>query len=174
MKWGVHRALRKASSMARLQKRADKFSKKALKYEQRAESTHARKDMSMRANRYNRKAIKAEKRIAKIDKAIRNEQGSGNSRRLAKLNSQRQGYAYKASVNRRRSDNISKRTGYGSAALRLSDKSMKYAAKAEKQKLKMARNQHYIEKVRSNNRKLAVKNPQLASKYQKMLDRIGG
>jgi hypothetical protein len=148
MKWGVRRAASKQASNDRLAIKALKYDKKAALYTKKAEKAHADNDLEKR----NKAAIKSAKQDIKAAKLEKKALKSDSEFNQARLHKKAEKAKYKAAVNRMEANRLSKQTGYGSKAMKLSIKSDKAAAKAAKMRYKMANNQFYVEKL---NRKMS-------------------
>ena len=159
MRWGVHRALSKNSSNSRLMKKAIKYDQKSASLTKKSEKIHANKDLAgsnkkaVKAAKYDKKAAKFEMKALKTD----------NDFNRTKFESKAEKLKYKAAKNRIEGNRISKTKGYGLSAMKYSVKSDKVAKKAEKARMKIAQNKHYIEKM---NRKISeISKEDLAGAY---------
>lgn len=144
MKWGVRRAAHKQSRNEKLRKKALKYDIKSAKAGRASEKAHAKYDLE-RSNKASVKAAKYDVKAAKLDKrANKADDGLVKSKLQAKADKAR----YKAAKKRIDGDRLSKTSGYGSKAMKLSVKSDKFAKKAEKARMKMSKNERYIEKMK--------------------------
>lgn len=144
MKWGVHRATRKASSNERLQKKALEYDKKAGLMTKKSEKIHAKKDLEA-ANRKAVKAAKYSKKASALEKKSINATGDLKQARLHKKS---ENLKYKAANLRRDANRISKSKGYGVKAMKYSIKSDRAAALAAKARKKIAYNEYYIQRMK--------------------------
>lgn len=145
MKWGV----RKANYNTKV--RNDKLRKKAAKYDlesaklgRKAAKAHLDNDL----DGVSKKNLKADKYDVKSARAARKAVKTNDSNEKLRLQRKSQKYKYKASKLRIDSNRISKSTGYGSAAMKYSIKSDIAAKKAERVRLKLAKNDLYHETVK--------------------------
>ena len=165
MKWGVHRSARLTSRNQSLAKKALKYDKKQAVYNKRSEKAHAQYDLgasnraALKAANYNKKAAKYSAKALKStsDRAI-----NKYSYKAAKNKS-------KAANNERKANMLSKTAGYGQKAMQLSIKSDKFASKAAKTRLKMAKNKKYISAM---DRKLANYTPEQLAKSRAYVDKL--
>lgn len=143
MKWGVRRARRKEAANERLRKKALDYDIKSKKLTKKSEKIHAEKDLE-RSNTYAKKAAKLNVKAGKLEKrALKTQNGLKESvltKRAEKLK-------YKAAKRTIKANQVSKTEGYGMKAMKYSVKSDKVAAKAAKARMKIANNQHYVDKM---------------------------
>ena len=143
MKWGVRRARRKEAANERLRKKALDYDIKSSKLTKKSEKIHAEKDLGF-ANRYAKQAAKFNVKAGKLEKrALKSQNGLKESvltKRAEKLK-------YKSAKRTIAANAISKTQGYGFKAMKYSIKSDKVAAKAAKARMKIANNEHFINKM---------------------------
>lgn len=139
MKWGIRKAIYKDAANSRLTNRALTLDKKSAKYAKKAEKIHAKNDLNsankhaVKSNKYRIKSASLAKKALKTDDEFKR---SILERRSQKLN-------YKATKEQIKGDRLSKSTGYGVKAMKLSIKSDVIAAKAAKARMKIANNNRY-------------------------------
>ena len=148
MKWGVRRAAYKKQRNDRLTSKALTYDKKAANLTKKAEKQHAKIDLE-RANKKAIKAAKFDKKAATLAKKADKASNEFNQSRLERKSEQMK---YKAAKARLDGNRISKSSGYGVKAMKLSVKSDKFAKKAANARRKVANNKHYINKM---NRKVS-------------------
>lgn len=141
MRWGVRKADRKRSANERLERKAADYDRKAANLTAKAEKAHAKNDLG----RSNKKAVKAAKLDKKAAKYEKKSAKADNDLAKSLLNKRAENLKYKAARNRISSNRLSRTTGYGLRAMKLSIKSDKVAAKAAKARRDMANNKAFIE-----------------------------
>lgn len=140
MKWGVRRAQYKTAKNEKLRKKALSYDKKAASLSKKSEKAHADKDLGgykrkiTKAANYDKKAAALAKKALKTD----------NDYRSSVLTKKSETMKYKATKARIEGNRISKTTGYGVKAMKLSIKSDKVAAKAAKARKQIASNDRYV------------------------------
>lgn len=144
MKWGVRRATSKARRQEKLKRKALDLDREEAAYKVKAEKAHNKHDLEG-AGRIGVKAAKLEKRATKYAKKANNTDLEVKrhlyERKSAKLN-------LRAANKRKKSELISKSTGYGTVAMSHLKTSTKYAAKAAKARYKLANDAVYIDKMK--------------------------
>lgn len=148
MKWGVKRAIYKQKRNERLKIKALNYDKKSANLTKKAEKRHAEYDL-WTANKKAVKAAKWDKKATTLDKKVEKTSGDFNQT-LLKRKSER--LKYKAAKARVDGNRLSRSTGYGVKAMKLSIKSDIAAKKAADARRKVANNQYYIERM---NRKIS-------------------
>ena len=144
MKWGVRRAIYKQKRNERLAVKALTYDKKAANLTKKAEKRHAEQDLE-RANRKAVKAAKWDKKAATLAKKATNASSDFKQSRLERKSEK---LKYKAAKTRVDGNRISRSTGYGVKAMKLSVKSDVFAKKAANARRKIANNQHYTERMK--------------------------
>lgn len=140
MKWGVHKAVRKSRANERLARKALDYDRKAAKIDKKAEKIHADQDLGM-ANKAAKKSAKYAMKSAKIEKkALKTDDEAKQDRLRAKAAN----LNYQAATAKKQADRISKLTGYGEKAMKLSVKSDEFVIKAANARRKIANNELYI------------------------------
>lgn len=148
MKWGVIRAKYKNRSNKRLSRKAKTYDMQSHKAARKSEKLHAEYDLG----RSNRQAVKAQNYYRKGDKAARkagDAREQGNYTKGMILDKRSAKLYYKGSKAKLKGDTISKTTGYGSEAMKYSIKSDRLATKAAKARLKIAKNDIYISRMKT-------------------------
>lgn len=140
MKWGVRRAQSKSAKNEKLRKKALAYDKKSANLSKKSEKAHAEKDLGG----YKRAVTKAAKYDKKAAVLAKKAEKSDNEFRSSRLTKKSETMKYKAAKARIKGNRISKSTGYGAKAMKLSIKSDKVAAKAAKARKKIASNEHYM------------------------------
>lgn len=158
MKWGHRKAQRNIVKNEKLNKKALKYDIKSAKFTKKSEKKHAKWDLG-RSNRAAIKSAKLQQKSAKLKrKALKVDEG-----KRIKLEKKAGKLDYKAAKKTIKGNRLSKTTGYGMVAMRYSVKSDKVAAKAAKARMKMAKNQAYIDMF---NRKVnSLSNEELNGAY---------
>ena len=140
MRWGVHRAAKMSKSFDKLEKKAVKYDQKAARAYRSSERAHVRYDL----DGYNRSATRsANYELKSIKNAKKAEQATDPFTKVmyeAKSGHQ----AYKSAQMKLRANRISKTTGYGITAMRLSVRSDRAALSAARARRKIAMNKKYI------------------------------
>lgn len=147
MKWGVHRAIKKAKKIHNLEVREAKKSRKAHALYLKSEKAHAKEDLG----RSNRHMIKSE-RLARRGKALERRaarrdrrEGPDNTyrlkRRAAKL-------ARKSAKHAIKGKSLSRTTGYGNKAEYYAHRGDRLTYKAAKARHRIARRELYINKMK--------------------------
>lgn len=144
MKWGVRRAARKMAKNEKLANKALLLDAKAAKLTAKSEGTHAKYDLGS-SKRKATKAARLEKKAAGLERKSLKSDNSFNSTRLHNKASK---LKYKAAKYRMKSNKIAKTKGYGAKAMKYSVKSDAVAKSAAKTRMKIARNEHYIESMK--------------------------
>lgn len=140
MKWGVHRAQKRAAQNVKLGRKALKYDKKAAVYTKKSEKAHSELDLES-ANKAGIKAAKYRKKAATTrQKALK---GDDIDRLSAEKKASK--LEYKAAKYEAKSNRLSKGAGYGMKAMKYSIKSDKVAIKAAKARSEMASNKAYID-----------------------------
>jgi len=145
MKWGVRRARRYASKNDSLKKKAYSYDAKSANLSKKSEKAHNEHDLSG-ANKAAVKSAKYAKKAAKLSKKAIDATTEFEAARLTK---KAEKYNYKSAKKKIKADRISKSVGYGKKAMKYSVKSDKVAAKAAKTRKKLARNEAYIERMKT-------------------------
>lgn len=165
MKWGVRRAARKARSNERLAKKAQKYDIKSDKALRKSEKLHAKYDLetsnkaAKKAANYSIKATKLQKKAASQTSEFKR---SSLERKAAK-------YEYKSATQQRKANRISKTAGYGGKATVQYVKSDKFARKAAKARLKIAKNKRYIAGMKQKVNNLSDKDTRTGKEYINMM-----
>ena len=141
MKWGVRRAAHKQSRNEKLRKKALSYDVKSAKANKASEKAHAKYDLE-RSNKANVKAAKLDIKAAKLEKRANK---ADNGLAKSTLHARAEKAKYKAAKKRIDGNRLSKSVGYGSKAMKLSIKSDTFAKKAAKARMKMAKNERFIE-----------------------------
>lgn len=144
MKWGVRRATSKARKQEKLKRKALEMDREEAAYKLKAEKAHNKRDLGG-AGRIAVKAARLEKRASKYAKKANNTDLEVKRHLLEKKSAK---LKLKAANKRKKSELISKSTGYGSVAMGHLKTSTKYAAKAAKARYKLANNTVYIDKMK--------------------------
>lgn len=144
MKWGVTRAIRKASRNEKLTNKALKYDVKRAKLAAKAEKIHRTKDLDKVTNL----GVKAAKAETKANKLILEAKNTSSVNKQLSYEKKAAKQAYKAAKLHRKSDEITKAKGYGVDAMSKLNKSNKFAEKAEKARLKVAKNNIYINSMK--------------------------
>ena len=140
MKWGVHRARKKAARVEKLKKKALTNEVKAEKNARRAERAHARYDLG-RSNRSATAAARNRMKAAKLDrKALK----ADNDYTAARLNRKARKLEYRATRQQAKADILSKSTGYGPRSMRWVMRSHQFAQKAARARYRLANDEYYI------------------------------
>lgn len=149
MKWGVRKATYdgKKYAMSRRQYRNEKLAAKANKYalrseryRRRSEKAHAKYDLGSA----NKAARKSSRYAIKAEKIRRKSETTGDPMKKMSLSTKAQSLDFKSKKYSVKANTLAKMTAYGPKAMKLSVKSDKFAAKAAKAKLKMAKNERFI------------------------------
>lgn len=140
MKWGVHKATRKAARNEKLEKKALNYDKKSAAAYKKSEKIHSKEDLES-SNRAAKKAGNYSKKAAVVQKKANKETSELKKGMLEKKAAKLQ---YKSTKQKMKANQISKTTGYGVKAMKYSVKSDRMARKAAKARMKMANNEYYI------------------------------
>lgn len=153
MKWGVHRAQRKAKANVRLRKRALSYDVKQNAYAKKSEKYHAKYDLE-KTNKKATKAANQAKKAASLEKrSLKTADGIKRTTMEYRANKLR----YKSAKNTVEANSISKTTGYSGKAMRYSIKSDVAAKKAAKIRMHISNNDRYINTM---NRKMSSFSPE--------------
>ena len=144
MKWGVHRATRKVSKNEKLIDKALKYDVKQNKWATKSEKTHRVQDLD-RVTNLGVKAAKAEKKAAEFTRRAKDASSIDKQLRYEKRAAKQ---SYKAANLHVKGDEITKAKGYGAKAMSQLNKSNRFAKKAAKARLKIAKNEVYINSVK--------------------------
>lgn len=161
MKWGVRRAVSKASRNERLRKKALNYDIKSDKANRKSEKIHSDKDLG-RANKAAKKAANYSIKSEKLQKKALKETGDYARTKLEKKAAKAD---YKSATQRMKANQLSKTTGYGVRAMKYSIKSDKMARKATKVRMKMANNEAYIAKMKQKVNSLPEQDIQKGQRY---------
>lgn len=161
MKWGVIRAARKNRANSRLEKKALKYDIKSTKALRKSEKLHAKYDLGT-SNKAAKKAANYKIKAAKLRKESLN---SDSDLRKSLLNKRAYKYEYKSTVQQSKANRLSKSAGYGEKATAQYIKSDKFAKKAAKARLKIAKNKRYIAKMEAKVNSLSDKDTREGKEY---------
>ena len=156
MKWGVHRATRKAKNNTKLINESNKYNIKSAKYNLKSTkraakdigegfATKSKKDVkrylsaNKRAAKYNLKSAKYKSKASKTSKT--------SDRKSTRYSVKSDKYAVKSSKNKMRATRLSGEYATGSKGYKYATKSDRYKLKSTKSLLKISRNKAYIQKI---------------------------
>lgn len=144
MKWGVRKAQYKRDRNDRLNTKALNYDKKSANLKKKAEKAHAEYDLESA----NKKAVKAAKWDKKAATLAKKATKTDNDFNQARLERKSERLKYKAAKARVDGNRLSRSTGYGAKAMKLSVKSDIAAKKAANARRKIANNQYYVERMK--------------------------
>lgn len=165
MKWGVRRANSKMAKNHKLAIRAANYDKKAASLTKKSEKHHSEMDLG-KANKTANQAAKYRVKSAKLEKKSLK---TADEFKRARLESKAAKYRFKASTKQIDANRLSKSKGYGLKAMKLSVKSDKVAKKAEKTRMRMAKNNLYNEAMKRKISKISPADLQGAYAFVKNL-----
>ena len=153
MKWGVHRATRKAKNNTKLINESNKYNIKSAKYNIKS-AKRAAKDIGEGFATKSKKDVKrylsANKRAAKYNlksAKYKSKASKTSDRKSTRYSVKSDKYAVKSSKNKMRATRLSGEYATGSKGYKYAAKSDKYKLKSTKSLLKISRNKAYIQKI---------------------------
>ena len=153
MKWGVHRATRKAKNNTKLINESNKYNIKSAKYNLKS-TKRAAKDIGEGFATKSKKDVKrylsANKRAAKYNlksAKYKSKASKTSDRKSTRYSVKSDKYAVKSSKNKMRATRLSGEYATGSKGYKYATKSDKYKLKSTKSLLKISRNKAYIQKI---------------------------
>lgn len=166
MKWGVRRVKRKLEKNTRLRKKSLEYDAKSAELRKRSEKIHAKDDIGAA----NRKAVKAAKYEKKAAVLRVKAQSTESEFKKVKLERKAAVKSYKASKNRIEGNRLSRTASYSKDALRVAVKSDKVKAKADKARMRIAKNNAYVSAL---NRKISNLSGEELQTARSLLDEFG-
>lgn len=153
MKWGVHRATRKAKNNTKLINESNKYNIKSAKYNLKS-AKRAAKDIGEGFATKSKKDVKrylsANKRAAKYDlksAKYKSKASKTSDRKSTRYSVKSDKYTVKSSKNKMRATRLSGEYATGSKGYKYATKSDRYKLKSTKRLLKISRNKAYIQKI---------------------------
>ena len=153
MKWGVHRATRKAKNNTKLINESNKYNIKSAKYNLKS-TKRAAKDIGEGFATKSKKDVKrylsANKRAAKYNlksAKYKSKASKTSDRKSTRYSVKSDKYAVKSSKNKMKATRLSGEYATGSKGYKYATKSDKYKLKSTKSLLKISRNKAYIQKI---------------------------
>ena len=153
MKWGVHRATRKAKTNTKLINESNKYNIKSAKYNLKS-AKRAAKDIGEGFATKSKKDVKrylsANKRAAKYNlksAKYKSKASKTSDRKSTRYSVKSDKYAVKSSKNKMRATRLSGEYATGSKGYKYATKSDIYKLKSTKRLLKINRNKAYIQKI---------------------------
>ena len=153
MKWGVHRATRKAKNNTKLINESNKYNIKSAKYNLKS-SKRAAKDIGEGFATKSKKDVKrylsANKRAAKYNlksAKYKSKASKTSDRKSTRYSVKSDKYAVKSIKNKMRATRLSGEYATGSKGYKYATKSDRYKLKSTKRLLKISRNKEYIQKI---------------------------
>lgn len=153
MKWGVHRATRKAKNNTKLINESNKYNIKSAKYNLKS-AKRAAKDIGEGFATKSKKDVKrylsANKRAAKYNlksAKYKSKASKTSDRKSTRYSVKSDKYAVKSSKNKMRATRLSGEYSTGSKGYKYATKSDRYKLKSTKNLLKISRNKAYIQKI---------------------------
>ena len=153
MKWGVHRATRKAKNNTKLINESNKYNIKSAKYNLKS-SKRAAKDIGEGFATKSKKDVKrylsANKRAAKYNlksAKYKSKASKTSDRKSTRYSVKSDKYAVKSSKNKMRATRLSGEYATGSKGYKYATISDRYKLKSTKRLLKISRNKAYIQKI---------------------------
>ena len=153
MKWGVHRATRKAKNNTKLINESNKYNIKSAKYNLKS-AKRAAKDIGEGFATKSKKDVKrylsANKRAAKYNlksAKYKSKASKTSDRKSTRYSVKSDKYAVKSSKNKMRATRLSGEYATGSKGYKYATKSDIYKLKSTKRLLKINRNKAYIQKI---------------------------
>ena len=153
MKWGVHRATRKAKNNTKLINESNKYNIKSAKYNLKS-AKRAAKDIGEGFATKSKKDVKrylsANKRAAKYNlksAKYKSKASKTSDRKSTRYSVKSDKYAVKSSKNKMRATRLSGEYATGSKGYKYATKSDRYKLKSTKRLLKINRNKAYIQKI---------------------------
>ena len=153
MKWGVHRATRKAKNNTKLINESNKYNIKSAKYNLKS-AKRAAKDIGEGFATKSKKDVKrylsANKRAAKYNlksAKYKSKASKTSDRKSTRYSVKSDKYAVKSSKNKMRATRLSGEYATGSKGYKYATISDRYKLKSTKRLLKISRNKAYIQKI---------------------------
>ena len=153
MKWGVHRATRKAKNNTKLINESNKYNIKSAKYNLKS-TKRAAKDIGEGFATKSKKDVKrylsANKRAAKYNlksAKYKSKASKTSDRKSTRYSVKSDKYAVKSSKNKMRATRLSGEYATGSKGYKYATISDRYKLKSTKRLLKISRNKAYIQKI---------------------------
>jgi hypothetical protein len=165
MKWGVRKASYKLNANKRLKKKALELDAKSAKLYKKSEKAHASYDLersnkaATKAANYAKKSVKAQKKANKETNGLAK---TMYERKAAKM-------TYKSEKAKLDANRLSRSTGYGGKAMKLAVKSDKAAIKAAKVRMKLAKNEAYVAKMKQRIDEVSKTDVEAGREYMRRL-----
>lgn len=142
---GKARIAKVQAENTRLEKKATKKDRKADTWYKRSERVHAKKDLK----RANRSARKSAKYAIKADEIRKQKAMQNDPAKKVSMERRAQKYTLKSQKQHIKAERISKQSPYSKRALKYAIRSEKFKAQAERARYKLAKNNMYIEALRT-------------------------